>query len=213
MRPKLLTAAVLATAAAVLALAPPAGAQQPAPQSPGVVRGTIAAVDGARVVVRTRDGQEVKATLSDRTTVTGLERISLADIAGNSFVGVAAVPQEGAGPGAPERAVSIHLFPEAMRGTGEGTRAYDLSTNASMTNGAVTQKVLEKAGNLLTITFAGGERKILVTPETSLVRFAPGTLAEVKAGAHVVVRGLKTEDGTLEVRRVLVGRDGVVPAL
>lgn len=207
MRPAL-TPAALAATCALLAVAPPASAQQ----TPGL-RGIVTAAEHGEAVVRSREGSDVQVALSDRTIVVGLEKLTLADIPANAYVGVASVPQDGAEADAPERAVSIHVFPEASRGTGEGTRAYDLSPNATMTNGALSERVLEKSGDLLTIGYAGGSKKVLVTPATSLVRFVPGTLAEVKAGARVVVRVRKADNGALEAQRVLVGRGDVVPAM
>lgn len=208
MRFRPMPAAALVATLAALAFALPAAAQQA-----GNLRGTVTSVEGTKAVVHARDGRDVTVALSDRTTVVGLERLTLADIPANGFVGVASLPQEGAAPGAPERAVSIHLFPEAARGTGEGTRSYDLAPNATMTNGALSEKVVEKSGDLLTIAYAGGTKQVLVTPATSLVRFVPGTLDEVKPGAQVVVRGAKSEAGLVEAQRVLVGRGSVVPAL
>lgn len=207
MRLRPMPAAAMVATLAALTFALPAAAQQA-----GSVRGTVTSVQDDRAVVHPREGQDVTVDLSDRTTVTGLERLTLAEIPANGFVGVASLPQDGAGPDAPERAVSIHLFPEAARGTGEGTRGYDLAPNATMTNGALSQRVVGKSGDLLTIAYAGGTKQVLVTPDTSLVRFVPGTLGEVKPGANVVVRGPKSATG-LVAQRVLVGRDGVVPAL
>ncbi len=177
------------------------------------VRGAIAAVDGPMLTVTTRAGATVKVKLADATTVTGLVRIALADIPTDAYVGVAAVPQAGVPAGAPERAVSIHVFPPAQRGAGEGTRPYDVAPNSSMTNGALAQKLVEKDGQVLTIAFQGGEKQVLVTPETSLVSFEPGTRAELKPGAQVLLRTTVGTDGGAEASRVLVGRDGVVPAL
>lgn len=198
-------------ACALLAASPALAQGAPAPTT--TVRGVIAAVDGALLTVTSRSGASVKVKLADSTTVTALVRTTLAAIPTDAYVGVAAVPQAGAPAGAPERAVSIHVFPAAQRGAGEGTRPYDVAPNASMTNGALAQKLVEKDGQLLTIAFKGGEKQVLVTPETSLVMFEPGTLAEVKPGAQVLMRTTAGADGMAQTGRVLVGRDGVVPAL
>lgn len=194
---------------ALLAATPVLAQSAPGP----TVRGAIAAMDGPMLTVTTRAGATVKVKLADATTVTGLVRTTLAAIPTDAYVGVAAIPQAGAPAGAPERAVSIHVFPPAQRGAGEGTRPYDVAPNASMTNGALSQKLVEKDGQLLTIAFKGGEKQVLVTPETSLVSFEPGTRAELKPGAQVLVRTTMGADGVPESARVLVGRDGVVPAL
>ncbi len=194
---------------AVLAATPVLAQSAPGP----TVRGAIAAMDGPMLTVTTRAGSTVKVKLAEATTVTGLVRTTLSAIPTDAYVGVAAIPQAGAPAGAPERAVSIHVFPPAQRGAGEGTRPYDVAPNSSMTNGALSQKLVEKDGQLLTIAFKGGEKQVLVTPETSLVSFEPGTRAELKPGAQVLMRTTVGADGMAEAARVLVGRDGVVPAL
>ncbi|WP_341990785.1 hypothetical protein [Azorhizobium sp. AG788] len=196
-------------ACALLAATPVLAQGAPGP----TVRGVVAAVDGPMLTVTTRAGASVKVKLAEATTVTGLARITLADMPPDAYVGVAAVPQAGAPAGAPERAVSIHVFPAAQRGAGEGTRPYDVAPNASMTNGALSQKLVAKDGQLLTIAFKGGEKQVLVTSDTSLVSFEPGTRAELTPGAQVLLRTTLGADGGAEASRVLVGRNGVVPAL
>lgn len=182
-------------------------------QQAASVRGTVVAAEGGNLKVHSREGQDVAVVLSEPIRVTGLERITLAEIPANAYVGVASMPQAGAPAGAPEVAVSIHVFPEEMRGAGEGSRGYDLAPNATMTNGAMAQKLVEKTGDRLTIAYAGGEKQVVVKPQTSLVRFVPGTMAEVKPGAHVVIRGTKGSDGAIASQRVIVGRGDVVPAM
>ncbi len=207
--PRFALAPVVMAMVAATVSASPAAAQT----APATVRGAIAAMDGPVLTVTTRTGTTVKVKLAETVAVTGLAPIALADIPTDAYVGVAAVPQAGAAAGTPEVAVSIHVFPAAQRGAGEGTRPYDVAPNSSMTNGALAQKLVEKDGQLLTIAFKGGEKQVLVTPQTSLVKFEPGTRAELKPGAQVLLRTTPGADGLPETARVLVGRDGVVPAL
>ncbi|MEI9804158.1 MAG: hypothetical protein WDN48_06395 [Pseudolabrys sp.] len=134
------TAIQLAKAiAVVLALSSPGFAQQP-PVS--TVRGEILGIAGKTVTIKTRDNQTLSVELTDKTAIVGLRKISLADIKPNAFVGVASVPEASGA----QKAVSVHLFPESARGTNEGTRAYDVRPNSSMTNGAVADQVKSNDG-------------------------------------------------------------------
>ena len=120
---------------AVLLGAPIAAAQEP----PSVrVRGTIEQVDGLNLVVRSRDGAELKVVLADNALVVAIAKASLADVKPGAFVGVTGMPQ----PDGTQRALDVHVFPEAMRGTGEGHRPWDLQPQSTMTNGNVDQTVV-----------------------------------------------------------------------
>jgi outer membrane lipoprotein SlyB len=184
-----------------------AWAQQPQPVR---IRGSIESVDGAMLTVKTRDGDERKVHLSDNVAVTGIARITLADIKPGSYIGVTGQPQ----PDGTQKAIAIHIFPEAMRGTGEGFRPWDLRPNSTMTNATVDQKVEATDGQTLTVKYKDGEKKVTVTPETPIVTFVPGNKAELKAGAKIIIMGAaKNDDGTFETSRVNVGLDGLTPPM
>ncbi|MFG1399454.1 hypothetical protein [Roseixanthobacter pseudopolyaromaticivorans] len=185
-------------------LASPALAQQP----PAIVRGTILAVEGRDLTLDTKEGA-TKVTLADTTLLTGVNKISLADIKPDTYVGVVSVP----GSDGVDHAVSIHVFPPDQRGTGEGSRPWD-RPGSTMTNAAVTQEVTAKDGEMLTLKYGNGEKKVLVTPETSLVRFEPGaTTAELKPGVKVMAFTNAPAEGERQVRRLLVVRGDFIPAL
>ena len=195
-----------AAIAVILTLSSPSLAQQP-PAS--IVRGEILGVEGKTITIKTRDDRNVAVELTDKTAIVGLRKISLTDIKPNAFVGVASVPEASGA----QTAVSVHLFPEAARGTNEGSRPYDVRPNSSMTNGAVADQVKNNDGAELTIKYTDGEKKVAVTPQTSIVAFEPGKVAELKSGAKVVVNVRQPGEGPREAVRFLVGRDGVTPAL
>ncbi len=176
-----------------------------------VARATIASVspDGGSLVTRTRAGQDQTIKLSDKTTVTIVLPATLVDVKPGAFIGVAALP----GDNGALKAMEVHVFPEAMRGTGEGHRPFDLAPSSTMTNGAVAARVDGVAGASLTVTYNGGQQVIAVDPNTPIVSFAPGARADLKAGAAVVARGLRENDGTIDAIRILVGKDGLVPPL
>ena len=185
-----------------------ASAQQ-APTS-SRLRGTIAAVDGDVLTVKSRSGEDVKLRMADDLKVQGITKISLADIKVGSFVGATTVP----GPDGTQTAVEVHVFPENMRGTGEGSRPWDSRPNSTMTNATVaTDTVAGNDGHTLTVKYKGGEKKVEVTPETPVVTYVPGDRSELKAGAQVIAFTKKMADGSLEISRVGVGRDGLTPPM
>ena len=192
--------------ASVLVATGQSSAQQPQQTR---VRGTIETVEGNVVLVKSREGNDVRIQIGEKTGVVGLKKIGLADIEPNAFVGVAASPQTDGS----QTAISIHIFPESSRGLNEGSRAYDVRPNSSMTNGAVANRIKSADGDVLTISYKDGEKKIVVTPETSIVRFEPGELSELRRGAKIVATVVERADGVKEIVRVNVGRDGITPAM
>lgn len=196
-------AAILATPAAWFV---PAGAQNAPPMR---VRGTIERVDGAVYVVKARDGAELKVMLAEKANIAGIVKASLSDIKMGSFVGVTAMPQADGS----LSALEVHIFPESMRGTGEGHQPWDLQPQSTMTNANVDDVVSAVAGNTLTLKYKDGEKKILVTPTTPIVIYVPGDANDLKPGAKVFIVAVKHPDGTLEGRAWRVGRDGVTPPM
>ena len=118
------------------------------------------------------------------------------------------------GPDGLPTAVEVHVFPENMRGTGEGSRPYDLKPNSTMTNATVSESVVGNDGHTLLVKYKDGEKKVLVTPDTPIVTFVAGEKSELKPGAKIIIMGaIKKEDGSLETSRVNVGRDGITPPM
>jgi hypothetical protein len=200
--------ALSAAAFALLFVASMSFAQQP-PQVR--VRGTVEAIDGSMLTVKSRDGQTTyHIKLADNAAVRGIIKASLTDIKDNSFIGVTGMPQADNS----QKAVEIHIFPDALRGTGEGHRPWDLMPNSTMTNAAVAQMVKGVEGNEITLKYKEGDKKIVVTPETVIVAFVPGDKSELKPGAKIFIGGAaKKDDGTLEAAAINVGRDGLTPPM
>ena len=184
------------------------------------VRGTIEKVDGSMLTVKSRGGETLMIKLADNANVVALVKASLADIKPGSFVGSAAMPEADGS----FKAVEVHIFPESMRGTGEGDRPYDYKPKSTMTNGTVgvstnatgtvgSDVAKTGGGTTLTIKYKEGEKKIDVTPETPIVMYAPGSKDELKPGAAIyITAATKEADGTLSASRINVGR-GVVPPM
>ena len=182
-------------------------AQQP--PSPSRVRGTIEGVDGDIIAVKSRGGEDVKLHMTSDMRVVGIVKIALSDIKVGSFIGTATVPGADGTPGA----VEVHVFPEDMRGTGEGSRPYDLKPNSTMTNATVAESVVGNDGHTLLIKYKDGEKKVVVSQETPVVTYVPGDKADLKAGAKIIAFVKKLPDGSYETNRISVGRDGLTPPM
>jgi hypothetical protein len=182
-------------------------AQQP--PTPSRVRGTIEGVDGDVLSVKSRSGEEFKLHMAGDMRVVGIIKISLADIKVGSFVGATTVP----GPDGRQNAVEVHVFPEDMRGTGEGSRPYDLRPNSTMTNATVAETVAGNDGHTLMVKYKGGDKKVEVSPDTPVVTYVPADKSDLKAGAKVIAFVKKLPDGSFETNRVSVGRDGLTPPM
>jgi hypothetical protein len=182
-------------------------AQQP--PTPTRVRGTIEGVDGDVLAVKSRGGEDVKLHMTSDIRVVGITKIALSDIKVGSFIGTTTVP----GPDGVQNAVEVHVFPEDMRGTGEGSRPYDLRPNSSMTNATVAESVVANDGHTLLIKYRGGEKKVQVSPETPVVTYVAADKSDLKAGAKVIAFMKKLPDGSFETNRVSVGRDGLTPPM
>lgn len=176
---------------------------------PTRVRGTIESVSGDTMQVKSRSGEDVKLRIAPDVSVSGVTKISLADIKVGSFVGATTVP----GPDGGDNAVEVHVFPENMRGTGEGSRPYDLKPNSSMTNATVSESVVGNDGHTLLVKYKDGEKKVFVPDNTPVVTFVPGDKGELKPGAKVVAFMKQLPDGSFETNRVSVGRDGLTPPM
>ncbi|RXT53583.1 hypothetical protein [Bradyrhizobium betae] len=176
---------------------------------PTRVRGTIESVNGDTMQVKSRSGEDVKLHIAPDVKVSGITKISLADIKVGSFVGATTVP----GPDGDDNAVEVHVFPENMRGTGEGSRPYDLKPNSSMTNATVSESVVGNDGHTLLVKYKDGEKKVFVPDDTPVVTFVPGEKSDLKAGAKVIAFMKQLPDGSFETNRVSVGRDGLTPPM
>jgi hypothetical protein len=180
------------------------------PPVPTRVRGAIESVDGDILTVKSRSGEDVKLHMTADMKVVGIIKISMADIKVGSFVGATTVP----GPDGKQNALEVHVFPEDMRGTGEGSRPYDLRPNSTMTNATVTaESVAANDGHSLMVKYKDGEKQVEVLPDTPVVTYVPADKSDLKAGAKVIAFMKQLPDGSFETNRVSVGRDGLTPPM
>ena len=202
---KIARRALVASGFALLCFTAPAWAQDTTR-----VRGTVEGMDGALYVVKTRSGDTVKVALTDKPLFVAMAKVSMADIKPGMFVGATSLPQADGS----LRAVEVHIFPEAMRGTGEGHRPWDLEPGSTMTNANVEAAVSGVNGQTLTMKYKGGEKTVAVTPQTVVVTYAPGDQAEVKPGTKIFLSAAeKKPDGTLQTARITYGKDGLTPPM
>jgi hypothetical protein len=179
-----------------------------AQDKPVRLRGVIEKLDGNTLMVKSRDGAELKLNLADKLLVVEIVKASVADIKAGSFIGSGAMPQ----PDGSQKAIEVHIFAESMRGTGEGFRPWDGAPNSTMTNGTVGTTVTGVDGPVVTVKYKDGEKKIIVTPSVPIVRYEVSTKSAIKPGAaFTVIRATKKPDGSYDIDRINIGRDGVVP--
>jgi hypothetical protein len=190
---------------AVVCFALPASAQDTVR-----VRGTVESIDGPMFVVKNRDGAELKLTMTDNPLFVAIVKSTMADIKPGMFVGSTGMTQEDGS----QKAIEVHIFPESMRGTGEGHYDWDLKPQTKMTNANVEQTVAGVDGQMLSVKYKGGEKKLLVTPETVVVTYVVGDRNDLKPGTKIFVAAAKKQpDGTLQTPRITYGKDGLTPPM
>ena len=204
MKPVCLFAGLVVASAALLS-ATTAMAQG----TPTRVRGSISAIDGKTVTIATREGVPVTVKLADNWTVALVAPVALTEIKPNSFVGVASM-----GSDADRTALEVLVFPEAGRGSGEGHYPWDLRAQSTMTNANVEQTAASVDGQTLTLKYKDGEKKILVTPDITIVTYVKGDKSEIVPGTKIFIAAAKKQaDGTFQTPRINYGKDGLGPPM
>lgn len=194
-----------ASSFAIVCFALPASAQDTVR-----VRGTVERIDGPVYVIKSRDGSEVKlTTVADNPLFVAIVPAKMSDIKPGMYVGSAGMMQEDG----TQKAIEVHIFPESMRGTGDGHYDWDLLPKSKMTNGSVEQAVTGVDGPLLSVKYKDGEKKLVVTPQTVVVTYEIGKREEIVPGTKIFVAAAKKQaDGTLQTPRITYGRNGEGPA-
>lgn len=174
------------------------------------VRGTIELIDGDHMIVKSREGAELALNLTKNASAVAIVKASLADIKPGLYVGAAGLQQ----PDGSWRAVEVHIFPDSMRGVGEGHRPWDLASGSTMTNGSIEQEVSRVDGTNLKIKYKDGEHTLSITPDTAIVTYKPGDRTDLKPGTKIFVSGaVKQPDGACVVSRINYGKDGITPPM
>ena len=201
---------MIRTLSAFLIAAVSAAAIAQAPANPPVrIRGTVERIDRTNLTVKANDGQSMNIKLADNFVVMGIAKASLADVASGKFIGTTTVGErDGA-----LVALEVHIFPENMRGTGEGHYEWDLRPDSKMTNANVASVTSMGKDRVLTVQYKGGEKKVLVPEKAVIVSFTPTDRGELKPGAKVFFNAQRQPDGSLTAARVNVGLHGQVPPM
>ncbi|MGE0563041.1 MAG: hypothetical protein AB7O50_00875 [Pseudolabrys sp.] len=186
------------------------GAVDALSQQGGRIRGQIEKADGGIIVIKTREGATLNAKLDEKARVGALVKASLADIKNDSFIGIAGLPR----PDGSIVAFSVHIFLPAQRGVVPDRHGpWDARPNSTMTNAYVGAASKSADGEVLSVKYKDGEKKVIVTPDTVIAAAAPGSADELKAGANIIIFGYDRQaDGSVLIKSMYVGRD-VVPAM
>ena len=213
-----LVSAVLATLAACSAPAPTAPAAEvlDASSSTVRVRGTVQAVTDDSMTVQTWDGRTVAVPVAETTRFVWVVASSLSTLKDGDFVGTATT-----GPKTALQSLELVIFPESMRGAGEGHYEWDVPgvvasrgggsvVSSAMTNGTVSGNEASSGGRMLTITYAGGSANVTIPEGTPVVRFEPTERASLAVGQKVYAVIPK---GTTSAGFLAMGKDGVIPPM
>ena len=192
-------------AALFLVAAVPAFAQAPA-GAPVRIRGTVESLNGNTLAVKSREGQDVKIALAPNYTVTAVVKKNLSDIKDGDFVASTGMKKDGK-----LYAVEVRIFPEALRGRGEGQYPWDLMPGSTMTNATVSGTSSGTDGRVLKVTYKGQTSDFIVGPNCPVLGYISGDASLLKQGAYVFVIANKGADGSLSAAGVTAEKDGVKP--
>ena len=190
-------------------LAMPALAQAPAEGTRQRVVGTVEKLDGNNLMVKANDGQPVTVVLDDNAAVFGVEKRSIADVKPGDYLASGGVK----GTDGKIHAVEVRIFPETLRGTGEGQRPWDVKPDGVMTNATVGTVSHSPEGGVIHVKFKEGESEFTVGPEVPILAYVAGDRTLLKPGAAVFTVAQKKPDGTLTTGRVTAEKNGVKPPM
>ena len=193
---------VLSVFASIPGLTSAAWAQQPPPVR---IRGTIESVDGPMLMIKSREGTDMKVRMTDNVAVFGVAKTELSEIKPGSYIGVSAMPE----PDGTQKALAVHIFPESQRGAAEGFRPWDLRAGSTMTNATVAETVGGTDGQNILVKYKDGEKKVIVTKDTVIAAVAPGKKEELVAGTPIIIMASeKQADSSVVAKTLYVGRAG-----
>ena len=176
-------------------------------QTPMRIRGTITSLEGDTLMVKTREGRDMKIELDAKTTYAYPKAVKLADIKPGTPMGTTAVP----GPDGKLIAREVHVFAADKPVPNEGHRPWDLEANSSMTNAAVSAVAASGNGRELTLKYKDGTQTVIVPEGTPVVTAVDGDRSLIKAGEYAYIQAGMNNDGKVIAQRVQVSKDGVKP--
>jgi len=176
--------------------------------SPIRVRGSIEKMDVDSIIFKERRGEVLKIAVAANLNITEVFPIKISEIQENSYIGTATLTNSSG----KLEALEVLVFPEAMRGAGEGHYAWDLMPGSMMTNATVSQ--LKSIGNTreLKLDYKGGSQVVFVPGNAPIVTFRPGTSSLLVPQANAILTVIQ-KDGQPIVTRIVVGKDGFKPPM
>ena len=171
-------------------------------QAPTRIRGTITALDGDVLSVKSREGKDLRIHLASNVGVTTAKRATLDELKGK-YVGVTAIQKDGE-----MTALEVHAIPPQAK---PGHFPWDLQPDSTMTNANLDGIAQASGGNEITLNYQGGSQKVLVPPGTPIVAFDPGSRSDLKVGETIWTNARQEADGKIIAERLNVSKDGVRP--
>jgi hypothetical protein len=207
-----MTTKLLLAGALIALLILPAGAQQAPQGTPTRIRGTVEKLDGQALAVKSREGQTVTIALADNVAVAYLVKKNVGDIKTGDYIASTGIK----GTDGKLHAIEVRIFPESLRGAGEGQYPWDLKPDSVMTNatvGTITQATQAPQGNVIKVSYKGTESEYTVDPTTPIFANATGDRSLLVPGAAVFVIASTHDDGKLTSTRLYVEKDGIKPPM
>jgi hypothetical protein len=191
------------------------------------ISGEVIKLDASTLQLRAGDGQFIAVKFGDNVRLSARSPADLDRIVPGVYLGTTAAPRADGMLYASE----VHIFPDSMRGTGEGHRPMDspgnTMTNATvssvgavkpnagpgntMTDATVAQVARGESDRRLTLTYPGGERVVVVPANTPIVMVEPADRSLLTPGAHVIVYATRQANGSLSADRITIGKNGFIP--
>jgi hypothetical protein len=172
------------------------------------LRGTIEKLDAGIVTIKERRGETITLVMPANMPMNEVYPIQLSDIKAGSYIGTTALPM----PNSQLEAIEVHVFPEAMRGTGEGHNPWDLLPESTMTNATVADLMTTPQGRRLTLKYKGGEKIVNVREGAPVVTYRPAEKSLLVIGAKALIQA-QERDGKPTALRMTIGRNGFAPPM
>ena len=171
------------------------------------VRGTITAVEGNLLSVKSREGKDLRIEIAPDAVFGYMRKLSLADVKPGTPLGTSAVT----GPDGKIVALELHLFPAGRPVPNEGHRPWDLEPGSTMTNGMVTAVAEAGNGHELTLSYKEGTQRVVVPAGIPIVTSQAGDRSLLVVGQYAFIAATVAADGRMTAQRLQVEKDGVRP--
>ncbi len=212
----------LSALAASLILASSIANSQPA--QPLRIPGDLIALKGGTVTIKSATGETLEMTLAEPLRVLAVSQTDFSAIKPGSYVAVTALPQADGS----LLASRINIFPESMRGVGEGHRPMAALPGNTMTNATVASVAGSPVGNTMTnatvtnvadatqarhitVQYPGGNKQVIVPAGLPIMLLEAAERSKLVPGAHLIVTATRLDGAGWIANSITVGKDGSVP--